>query len=176
MLARPLKCLVIGAVVACAGVIVGADEPAPHDPRSTPNGTIAVQLQGPIHIVRGYDGNKLTYLYAEVDAGGSAVVLDWNDCPVVHDELAAYHGGGGLITGFDAEVTGRMVFRPFRQVPHHRFWKQRNGTVAADEALIPVVLVESLHIQVLPKTAHPERKRVFSTTLGAKANRPVGGE
>jgi len=145
-----------------------ADEPASDDRAAVPKGKISVHLNG--QLIKSWkqekdlNGGKPTIIFAGVNAGGTQVVLDWNDCPVIHDELAAFHEGGGVVSGVYAEVTGEMLFKPWKELRVNPV----DATQRPDDELCPVVVIETLHIRVEPRIPSRDRKPVRSTTFGKR--------
>ena len=143
-----------------------AEEPASDERVAVPKGKILVHLNGSLVTAwkqeKDLNGGKPIVLYAAVNAGGTQVRLDWKGCPVIHDELAAFHVGGSIASGIYAEVTGEMVFKPRNQLSVNPVDAEQHD---ADE-LCPVVIVETLHIRVEPRIPSRDRKPVRSTTFG----------
>lgn len=95
------------------------------DPKSRPQDSFAWELSN-----------------ATVEAGGTTIELDWNDCEAIRDELLWWrmdrHGDLRIV---QAEVTGRMTF------------KRSDGP--SGQALVPVVGVESLKVQLVGFDGRP---------------------
>jgi hypothetical protein len=98
---------------------------------------------------------------AAVEAGGTTIHLDWSRSQKIHNELilsSVDFGDGGPNSGVQATVTGRMVFKPSKEVAY-----RVTPAGVTDDAPVPVVIVESLKIQFIGsdgKPRGPERKLV----------------
>lgn len=166
------RAIQVGALgLVLTAVAIRADETTKKEPEGLRPGEVEVRLNGPLAVAwkevegtKGGDGDRKV-VFAAVKAGGTHIRLDWNDCPVIHAELAADHLGSAFASGINAEVVGQLEFRatdelpgiPPRGIP---------GIEESDDALSPVVLVEALHIRVEPHVPSRERKPLKSTTVG----------
>jgi hypothetical protein len=159
--------IALSIVAFLVAITAHADEP---EERRLPHGSIAVHLKGDLVRQTSFksEADREGTVFAYIDAGGATIELDWNNCQAIQEELVSFdRGDGALISGIHAEVTGRLKFVPFeRLVAQNPLWKRMAGEGISDGTPMPVVLVESIQIQLLPKTAHRARRRVVSTTTG----------
>lgn len=133
--------------------------------------TIAVQLSGPLSTVfvvrsdadpasQSSDVAAQELKLATITAGGTTVHLDWSRSPKIGDELLWWsHPRAGDSRGPHAEVTGQMVFKPFKVLD------QFAVPAVSPETRIPVVVVESIKGYLAgpdgkPRGPQPDRERV----------------
>lgn len=99
---------------------------------------------------------------ATVEAGGTTIHLDWSRSDKIRRELIASSGAfgdGGPASSVQARVTGRMVFKPSKGLGGDRVIPKG----VTDDTPVPVVIVESLKIQLVGSDGRPrgaERKVV----------------
>lgn len=82
---------------------------------------------------------------AAVESGGTMIWLDWNQSHKICNELLSsskYFGDGGPNPSVQAMVSGRMVFKPLKEVARHIL-----PPSVTDDTPVPVVMVESIQIQ-----------------------------
>ena len=98
---------------------------------------------------------------ATVEAGGTTIHLDWNQSDKIRNELlfaAGDSGDGGPNPGVQAKVTGRMVFKPSKELVY-----RVTPAGVTDDTPVPVVIVESIKLQFIGsdgKPRGPARKAV----------------
>lgn len=162
--------------VLCSGVACLAEDA--HRPVGAvspvqPN-TIAVQLSGSlstVFVVRSDDHSASQssdvaaqeLKLATITAGGTTVHLDWSRSPKIGDELLWWsHPRAGDSRGPHAEVTGQMVFKPYKELDQ-TFQIAQPGVTA--ETRVPVVVVESIRVYLAgpdgkSRGPQPDRERV----------------
>ena len=118
-----------------------------------PHGSIVVHLRGRLSVTtavepggRPQDDAACELTSATVHAGGTVIELDWSRSDRIRDELLWWRlPRHGDLRQVQAEVTGRMVFMPSRDLGGDR-------TVPAGVSggtSVPVVIVESLEVQLV---------------------------
>jgi hypothetical protein len=159
----------IGLVAGCVASLsysassVGSDIFKPQLAGDVGDGVIEMHLKGTLQVgatlkkdapsnVRVLDDRAYELSSAMVMAGGQEVALDWSESDEVRDELIYWrvlrHGDQ---RGVQADVTGRMVFRPAKDVGG---WRQNTRGIAADTP-VPVVIVKSITVRLVGPDGKP---------------------
>ena len=143
-----LACTVL--VFASSAAEAGAENAQTTDP---PHGSIVVHLKGGLSVSatlkpgsRPQDDAACELTSATVHAGGTVIELDWSRSNKIRDELLWWRlPRHGDLRQVQAEVTGRMIFKPSKELGGDR-------TIPAgvsDDTPVPVVIVESLKVQLV---------------------------
>lgn len=169
-------------VLVCGWTICLADD-APNLPRPTcetlPD-TIHVQFSGPLStfFTLQTDADDESLTSATITAAGTNIYLDWSRSPAIRRELLWWSiPRAGDYRGPHAEVTGRMVFKP------HKELDQRTVIVPAGVSAntpVPVVVVESIKVYLAgpdgkPRGPQPDRGRVKVESSKSESHRPEPG-
>ncbi len=157
-----LACLAFS-VCAATCCIVKSQEPASSTDAVPPSG-ITVAFSGPLYVMTtlkpDIDPARLfldvaaqDLKMATVDSGGTTVHLDWSRSDKLRDELIApssWFGDGGPNSKVHATVTGRMVFKPSKELAYRVI-----SAGVTDATPVPVVIVESIKIQFVRSDGKP---------------------
>lgn len=131
------------------------------DDHGVKHGEIAVRLKGDLAVEASGEKDQQTLSAACVRAGDMEVMLDWGVRSDIRDELLWWsvwrHAD---LRTVQAEVVGRMEFRPAKEVGGSR--QQFAGI--SNETPVPVVVVESLAVQLVDSDGKPR---------GPQPQRPV---
>ena len=90
---------------------------------------------------------------ATVEAGGTTIHLDWSRSQKIVNELlysSMDFGDGGPNPSVQAKVTGRMVFKPSKELAG-----RITPAGVTDDAPVPVVIVESIKIEFSGSNGKP---------------------
>ena len=97
---------------------------------------------------------------ATVESGGTTIHLDWSRSPKIRNELLdssrlgdgrLWFGDGGPNPTVQAKITGRMVFKPAKELGGYR----RIPAGVTDDTPVPVVIVESIKVQFVRSDGSP---------------------
>ncbi len=126
-------------------------------------GSIIVQFKGTLFITSEFqpgarpqddDASKLVGAYVSVD--GTVLALDWSKSKAIHDELFWWRNPRhGDFRQVQAEVTGKMIFKPLKEIGGMR---PVQAGVSSDTP-VPVVIVESLKVQLVGSDGKPQGKQ-----------------
>ena len=170
MMHRTLLCVLCVMASASVNVAIG-DDNSISLVEGLEHGSITVQLKGRLSLGitppkgKGKVARKMTS--ANVMAGGTLIKLDWSKSDSIRDELLWWtvprHGDFREI---QAEVTGKLEFRAPQMVTGAR---QIQPAISGGTRE-PVVVVESLKVQLVDHDGHPsgpqlDRTRVTSDDL-----------
>ena len=122
-----------------------------------------------------HDADDMQLISAAITAGGTVVYLDWSGSSRIRSELLWWSiPRAGDYRGPHADVTGRMVFKPFSEL------NQKAITVphgVSANTPVPVVVVESIKVYLAasdgkPRGRQPDRGVVEAeTTTDVKRRR-----
>lgn len=151
---------------ACLG---NAADEVPPQPRQAPTGAISVQLSGSLSTAFTIkpEADEGQLISATIFAGGTVIYLDWSRSPTIRRELLWWSiPRAGDYREPHADVTGRMVFKPFNELD------QRPITVphgVSASTPVPVVVIESIKVYLAdsdgkPRGPQPDRGVVEAET------------
>ncbi len=156
-------CLFASVIVLFAGNYGVAEIlPAPFAPDKALD-SITVHFKGPLVVrpglkpgARPQDDDACKLVGAYVSVGGTVIVLDWSKSKTIHDELLWWrifrHGD---LRHHQAEVTGTMIFKPLKEFGE--FMPVQPGI--SRDTPVPVVIVESLKVQLVGPNGKPQGKQ-----------------
>lgn len=158
-----LTCLVLSALCPATCLVAQAQRPIAATKADQHDGiTVAFSGRLDIGALLKPDADPATQLLevaaydlksAAVESGGTMIWLDWNQSHKIRNEILSsikYFGDGGPNPSVQAKVSGRMVFKPLKEIAHHL-----QPTGVRDETPVPVVMVESIQIQFMRSDGKP---------------------